>query len=178
MNYAFGVLSLIGLILSSTWLDQKTFVDERDESEYGYLEFNDLKWMTENLRFSTEQSLCVDEESELCPECGEFYLIEEALNICPDGWRLPTKKEVKSLIKLDKKRYFSLTDTLEIKLCGRIDAGEFKRFGEQNTFWINAELESGNIDHWHTFKDKHEIHNHNVVEVKRQFPVRCVCELH
>jgi hypothetical protein len=62
-------------------------------------------------------------------------------------------------------------------MCGRIDNKKVNKIGEQNTYWIDSEVENGDVEHWHIFLDKQEIHSHNVVNAKRQFPVRCVCEI-
>ncbi len=155
-----------------------TFQDKRDGQKYEYVIIDNLKWMTSNLKHKTKQSNCThDNTRDLCQDCGQFYRVHDALKICPEGWRLPNEKEVKTLIKLDKKGKIDLNDTLNIRLCGRMDNGKSGRVGEQNTFWIESELVNGNITHWHTFGDEHVLHNHNVVQADRQFPVRCVCEL-
>jgi hypothetical protein len=153
------------------------FHDARDGNIYPYVAIGPLDWFTENLRFTTALSLQVEDSSaENRQSCGEFYLVEEAATACPTGWRLPTEAEVKTLIKLQKKRKINLLDSLRIQLCGRIDGGQGGEMGEQNTFWIDATLSEGSITHWHTFGEEHHLHYHNVVQAKRQFPIRCVRE--
>ena len=124
--------------------------DSRDGNQYEIVELNGIQWFTENIRFQTENSTSIADGTTVC---GEFYLVDDAFNVCPDGWRLPTEPEVKSLIKLNKRKKINLTDTLKIELCGRIDVGKHSRQGEQNTFWIDSELKDGYIMHWHTFGD-------------------------
>ena len=156
----------------------QTLTDSRDGQQYQVVTINNLQWTAENLRYRSPQAVNwpVGAEDD-CESCGLFYPVEEAFGLCPDGWRLPTEAEVKALIKMDRKGKINLTDTLHIQLCGRHDNGEYGRFGTQNTFWIDAELKDGYITHWHLFGEKHELHNHNVVNARRKFPVRCVCEL-
>ncbi|MFK7758182.1 MAG: FISUMP domain-containing protein [Flavobacteriales bacterium] len=177
MKTTLAALLLLSLCSSLALNDITTFIDQRDQNQYHYIELNGLNWMTENLRYNTEASMCVNEESDKCFSCGEFYLVEEALSICPVGWRLPTEKEVKGIIKLDKKKKIDLKELLNIDLCGRIDKRMHGRLGEQNVFWVNAPLKDGIIAHWHITAEEQHVHSHNVVNAERQFPVRCVCEL-
>lgn len=167
-------LAIYALLSVSLPANLPKFVDERDGNQYDLVELNGLQWFAENLRLKTENSTAV---SDSALSCGEFYVVDDAFKVCPDGWRLPTETEVKRLIKHNKRGKINLSDTLNINLCGRIDAERHSRMGEQNTYWIDAELKGGYIMHWHTFGDRQELHNHNVVNSRRQFPVRCVCEI-
>ena len=150
-------------------IEDKILVDSRDKQEYNVVEINGLIWMQENLRYKSENSVSII-------NCGEFYAVNEAINVCPSGWRLPKRKEVKSLEKFIKKNRISLLDTLHIELCGRIDDNKHSRINEQTTFWLEEELHEGEIMHWHIFGSEIELHSHNVVQAKRQFPIRCVSE--
>ena len=174
------LISTIAMIVLGFSQDQEPtmrFTDDRDGNSYEYVEINSLKWMTENLRYKVPRSMTVSDSTENCEECGEFYFVYDAFEACPQNWRLPTEKEVKALIKWHKKRKLSLTESLSIVLCGRVDNGEHSKSGSQNTFWMNADLVEGQIAHWHTFYDEQELHSHDVINAERQFPVRCVCEL-
>lgn len=153
------------------------YVDERDGNSYNYIYIDGLYWFTENLRYKTQYSIAVkDTSGNVLEHCGLFYRVDESFEACPLGWRLPTEKEVKRLIKLDKRKKIQLTESLQIELCGRIDHGKLSKLGLQNTFWIDATLKDGYITHWHTFEEKQELHHHNVMNAQRQFPIRCVCE--
>ncbi len=178
MPYLFLFILLFSASPNKPYSKKTSVRDTRDGQTYDYVVIGNLKWLKQNLQHKTSKSSCTDNGvKDLCEECGQFYPVEEALKICPEGWRLPTEQEVKELIKLDRRHKINLVDTLNIRLCGRMDYGKTARVGEQNTFWIDSELKDGNITHWHTFGNEHELHNHNVVVAKRQFPVRCVCEL-
>jgi hypothetical protein len=150
-----------------------TFKDPRDSNEYELVQIGELNWFGENLKyqFNNGNDTLIRESN-----CGVFYGVENALKACPQGWRLPTEKEVKSLLKEEKKGRLNLVDTLNIVLCGRLDSDVYAKMGEQNTFWINAELEDGHIVHWHTFGTENSMHTHNVTVARRKFPVRCVSE--
>ncbi|WP_288799903.1 FISUMP domain-containing protein [uncultured Fibrobacter sp.] len=59
-------------------------------------------WMANNLNIETPTSICYLEDESECSK-GRFYTISEAKNICPQGWRLPNKKDASTLInKLSK----------------------------------------------------------------------------
>lgn len=59
-------------------------------------------WMANNIGIETPNSVCFLEDAEECSK-GRFYSIPEARTICPEGWRLPNKKDATALInKLSK----------------------------------------------------------------------------
>lgn len=175
---AFLVLFLIFFTLAtqSTSDSGHQFEDSRDGNLYPYVKLGELYWFTENLRFQKPNSISVQDSTGQQKKCGEFYKAADAFSVCPKGWRLPTEKEVKQLLTLHKRKKIDLNESLNLSLCGRIDNGKLAKVGDQNTFWINAEMKGEAITHWHTFGDKHELHSHNVVQAQRQFPLRCVCE--
>lgn len=172
---ALFILPFFALLLSFLTNDTPDSVsDPRAGEVYQTVQLNGLNWFKENLRFRSESK-----SDTLIPldQYGVFYLFEEVKTACPEGWRLPTEKEVKDLIKANKTGRINLEDTLAIELCGRIDYEKHAKPGEQNTFWLNETLTDGHVSHWHTFKNKHELHAHDVVNARRKFPVRCVCEV-
>lgn len=54
--------------------------------------------MAENLNFETAGSFCPEGDSRNCKRLGRLYSWAEAKSVCPDGWRLPTKKDFESLV--------------------------------------------------------------------------------
>ncbi len=156
-------------------LESLLFEDKRDGKTYELIKVNDLFWFGQNLDFGTEKSVYYSEDSLTNEGCAQFYNVEDAKKVCPENWRLPTKKEVKRLIKYAKKNDTNVLELLNITLCGRIDYGKSAKLGQQTTFWLDEPLENGDISHWHIFDEKVELHKHNVVNAARQFPVRCVC---
>jgi hypothetical protein len=167
----FLILLSTFFLLKSSHSQEDSFVDPRDSNSYAIVQINELKWFQENLRYEFNNG---KDTLILESDCGVFYEVEEAFKACPQGWRLPTEKEVKALLKEEKKGRIELVDSLKIVLCGRIDSGEYAKTGEQNTFWMDAELEDGHIAHWHTFGSENKMHSHNVIVAQRKFPVRCV----
>ena len=62
-----------------------------------YVEINGVKWATKNIGKSGQ---FVEKPEDF----GGYFTHEEALKICPGGWKLPTKTEYESLIKTENKR--------------------------------------------------------------------------
>lgn len=70
------------------------FKDERDGREYYYSEKGGLQWMRQNLAW---QGAGLSYQSCSCPGVstvfGRYYTWEEAQDVCPEGWRLPSDKD-------------------------------------------------------------------------------------
>ena len=75
---------------------EKSFVDTRDDRTYSYVSAEGLDWMNVNLKYAAAGKPFED----CAPMTGLFgnlYTYEQAENACPEGWRLPTLDEWKSL---------------------------------------------------------------------------------
>lgn len=84
-----------------------SIVDPRDGNVYRTTKIGTQEWLSENLRFSTDDSRCLLNDSVLCAKCGKAYSWKEAVNasefddsdpssiqgICPDGWHIPSYGE-------------------------------------------------------------------------------------
>jgi len=99
------------------------FTDERDQTQYGWVEINGGKWMSENLRFvlgKQDLQTCYFNGTGGAPDCavaGYFYGWSAAMGqpriadsltlgvndgsyqgVCPAGWHLPTRSEWVALL--------------------------------------------------------------------------------
>ena len=74
----------------------KTFKDDRDGQAYNAVYIGDKLWMAENLNYGT--GICYGFEDRLCDKYGRLYSWNEARKACPEGWHLPTKEELESLV--------------------------------------------------------------------------------
>ena len=55
-------------------------------------------WMAENMNHKTDdESACYDDDEENCKIYGPLYTWEAAMDVCPDGWHLPSDAEWKAL---------------------------------------------------------------------------------
>jgi Tol biopolymer transport system component len=82
-----------GLYLSQIASMEMSVSDARDGNTYGTVDIAGMRWMTENLRYAVDGSVCFDNLPENCDRYGRLYSWEVALQACPDGWHLSTEFE-------------------------------------------------------------------------------------
>lgn len=88
-------LSLILIVgLSVDTLHSQSFTDSRDSNSYPYKKVDNLYWFTKSLDYKTSKSWCYDGNESNCSIYGRLYTYNEAKEICPEGWRIPTSDEV------------------------------------------------------------------------------------
>jgi len=68
-------------------------VDERDGQPYPTVQIGEQLWMAVNLNFESPGRQCYDHDAENCRLYGGLYAWEEAMEVCPAGWHLPSKEE-------------------------------------------------------------------------------------
>lgn len=91
-------------------LQSGSFIDERDNKEYQWVQIGEQIWMAENLNYAEKpRSYCLENSEEKCDIYGRLYEWSTAMNIaegynvsewdgvddshqgiCPNGWRLPS----------------------------------------------------------------------------------------
>lgn len=74
-------------------------VDSRDGQIYKTVKIGDQIWMAENLNYSTSSSWTNDTLDKDGSIFGRFYYRGTSLEACPEGWHLPTKEEMRTLIE-------------------------------------------------------------------------------
>jgi len=74
-----------------------TITDSRDSQSYNTIEIGSQTWLSENMNFETADSWFHKDDPANGPIFGRLYTWEAALNVCPDGWHLPTDDEWKQL---------------------------------------------------------------------------------
>ena len=93
-----------------------TFVDERDGQVYKYTTIGNQVWMAENLNYDAEGSVVYDCKDSSCSQFGRYYSVKKDLiidgvsdaelnkdlidTLCPQGWRVPSKKEWEKLFEI------------------------------------------------------------------------------
>ncbi|WP_421808152.1 FISUMP domain-containing protein [Flagellimonas sp.] len=75
------------------------FTDDRDDTVYKTVKIGDQVWFAENLNYTLEnnQSTCYDESASNCLLYGRLYRADDAQNVCPSGWHLPSEEEWQEL---------------------------------------------------------------------------------
>lgn len=109
------------------------FEDARDGRKYNYFVIdNNLDWMAHNLAFAGSADGSVKYgvaycESEMASNImGRMYSYDHAVKACPEGWRLPTDAEWKSMVQ---------------KLSGKTFDGEYQDFiGGSAVLMVDASL--------------------------------------
>ncbi len=128
---------------------QKTgkYTDNRDQKKYNIVKIGPQIWMAENLAFKAKKECWVynlDENN--LEKYGYLYTWSVANRICPQGWKLPSEKDVeelyKNLINEESKRYVVLmpggSSGFEAVQGGKIAKGSLisKDKGKVGMYWL------------------------------------------
>lgn len=135
-------------------------VPGRGGKKYYFTTLNGLDWLMQNVADESCGKSYKDCQATV-DMFGQFYTREEAGNVCPEGWRLPTSEEWDGLAAGDvmadatlngEKMWDLYPDVkitnatrLSIVPCGyaevRSDEYSFKGFRTYATFWTSSEFE-------------------------------------
>ncbi len=144
------VLMIIFTLVSSV-VGQKTnksFIDDRDKREYKIVQIGSQVWMAENMKFrpaNTQKFWCYDDDEKNCEKYGVLYAWEAAIEVCPQGWRMPNAEDWDKLQNtLKDKKNAEIGKTMMNKngfnaVFGgfRQDSGRFVLLDEHALFWSN-----------------------------------------
>ena len=74
------------------------YTDNRDGEVYRTIQIGEQVWMAENLNYTSESSRTIFSNSSMLSDVfGNLYCWEIAIEICPDGWHLPSDEEWETL---------------------------------------------------------------------------------
>jgi uncharacterized protein (TIGR02145 family) len=77
-----------------------SLIDARDGKIYRTIKIGNQTWMAENLAYvpPDKNSDCYKDSISNCVKYGRLYIWNVAVNVCPDGWHLPSKTEFETLL--------------------------------------------------------------------------------
>lgn len=188
------LLVTLFLISSVTVLAQReyTVTDARDGQTYAAIEYEipleggvSIKraWLTQNSNYETaEGSYCYSDEPAYCEKFGRLYTYEAAKQACPEGYRIPTRKDWFMLFSLfggiSKSGQVLLEDGdsgMNILLGGFGYSHEYyNKVGQEGNYWDSSE-KGEKADGLMTFKlNDPTVHFDDGVGTKHLNSVRCI----
>ncbi len=163
---------------------QGSFRDSRDGKIYRTVQFDNMVWMAENLRYDSPNSICYDDDPANCRKYGRLYSHGDAKNACPEGWHLPNERaewsKLRSLLNGHKPAYRTLVaggiSKFDAVFGGAYVAGEgFKNKNEIGAYWSGSYFGNSGSSVWsYRFMRKSAILDHEVVEMNEALSCRCV----
>ena len=146
-------------------------VDARDNNVYKTVFINEKRVMAENLRYvdsvhnehlKNSNLYCKDDKLENCAIAGGLYTWTAAMEICPEGWHIPSIEEWEEL--LSGIEFYSLQMMgIESEWIGATDASGFSAipniysyyYGNQAHFWSSTSYDddSSYASFWWVGKD-------------------------
>lgn len=104
MKFKRLIFSYLALTIGVSGFSQEvgTMVDPRDNKEYKTVELvikleagitKKRTWLAQNLDYASPNSSCYKDEPAFCEVFGRLYPWEDAITVCPEGWRLPAEKD-------------------------------------------------------------------------------------
>ncbi len=107
------------------------------KTSFSTIKLNNLEWSAGNINLPSDNSWCYDNNSDNCSKLGLLYNHKAALQICPDGWRLPSKEEWLALSK---------ADIIKLKLTkgGVYDRGSYRQL-DQIGYYFTPENTGGDL---------------------------------
>lgn len=97
--FSFGLILFIFSACNQEPPFEPTFVDGRDNTTYEATKIVKQAWMKQNLNFAADGNKVCNGTPESCEKYGGFYTTDISKTICPEGWRVPSNKDVFDLIQ-------------------------------------------------------------------------------
>ena len=163
-----------------------TYKDVRDGKTYKTVKIGDQVWFAENLAYNAESG-CWAYNDKVYNEnaFGFLYNQKTAINVCPDGWRLPSKEDFETLLNnfggaenWNYKNYIALVSDeasgFSAYFGGLLDAsGNYDGIGRSGYFLSSSQDDLENI--WYLNVNSHfESAGMDIYKKNMGFSVRCI----
>jgi uncharacterized protein (TIGR02145 family) len=194
-------------MLSPNEVAVDSVVDERDGMVYKTLQFGNQLWMAKNMEYAIGDSLINSQVRSTTyfglstvsawqkmhdsSDVGWRYNWEEVQEACPDGWRIPSRNDVKKLLKIigdgsgaapllsadgvgaqDIYGFSALSTEFEVVTCASHLRGcSYRRIGSR--FWT-VDSADGAVYHWHL--DQYDV-TFKPTDPADYLPVRCMKDI-
>ena len=150
-------------------LRSATMTDRRDGKKYKAVKIKGQVWMAENLNYKTSRSHCAGDIDIGCNRFGRYYDWDEAMEACPEGWRLLTARDWESLFDAMGKSVYAMQGVTTFSLKSTdaynfsvIPAGLYNfesdkvesAGGEFAGFWTATESADGSVFFWGVGPDR------------------------
>ena len=191
-------------MLSPSEVAVDSVVDERDGKVYKTLQFGNQLWMAKNMEYAVGNSL-IDGEARSATflglsstisthryDVGRRYYWNELQEACPDGWRVPSRNDVKKLLNAigggpgaapllskdgidaqDIYGFSALSTELEEKDCTLLHYVVCIHKSVFTRFWT-ADSADGTLYHWHL--DQYDV-TFKSTDPADYLPVRCMKDI-
>lgn len=158
--------------------------DSRDGTIYNTVTINGKKWMSENLDYKMDGSVCYENSKSNCAKYGRLYDAKTAMAACPDQWHLPSDSEWIELMEYVDNDMLGLmsremrgTDLYGFKVLPagiQYYSGKFMRLGEISDFWSSTSDEYGSSAWEASFSPNYPADRHTLEAKATRLSVRCV----
>lgn len=140
-------LLLVAVVVSAGLLAQGKMTDTRDGNTYRTITVAGVTWMAENLKYNAEGSDAhyFDNNPGNLSSYGVLYDWKNAVDVCPDGWHLPSGNEFRQLLDNlvttgNGRENASGPDLLGFQLAGMKNyEGIFTEMDEGGYYWTSTE---------------------------------------
>ncbi len=123
-------------------------IDIRDGKQYKTMRIGNQVWMAENLAYkATTGCWPYLNDNQNIPEHGYLYTWQTAIDVCPDGWELPTKSDYTQLLFLIARDNKNPSEEIIEGGCSGFEAtqsgwrtenGDFFDLNENGNYWTRS----------------------------------------
>ena len=181
---------MLGISANAIAQESPQFLDTRDGNNYRTIQVHSTIWLQDNLRYETAHSYYPNSTKKKEKVAnGNFYSYQEAQEVCPQGWRLPSEEdweayfvyllasqddarvaykvdtlheEFISLVFRDtseRVNLFSSTSPLSLRDIGWVEGRKFRPNGTMS-YWITHSKQEDKRFHIHLRKRNYTMHRH------------------